>query len=53
VELWRARQRFTTPIEISNKPRSRLRGGRIMAALIGASTLKGIRLRAAAGGLLN
>ena len=28
--LWRARQRFTAPMEISSKPKSRVRGGSII-----------------------
>jgi len=42
-DAWRARQRFTTPIEIISRPRSIEIGGRIMAAALrcmcGAATL--------------
>ena len=42
--LWRARQRFTAPMEISSKPKSRVRGGSIIDLSSPGVDLKGKNL---------
>ena len=42
---WRARQRFTAPMEISSKPKSRVRGGSIIDLVLPVVDLKGKNLR--------
>ena len=41
---WRARQRFTAPMEISSKPKSRVRGGSIIDLVSPVVDLKGKNL---------
>ena len=41
---WRARQRFTAPMEISSKPKSRVRGGSIIDLVSASVDLKGKNL---------
>ena len=41
---WRARQRFTAPMEISSKPKSRVRGGSIIDLVSPGVDLKGKNL---------
>ena len=41
---WRARQRFTAPMEISSKPKSRVRGGSIIDLVWASVDLKGKNL---------
>ena len=41
---WRARQRFTAPMEISSKPKSRVRGGSIIDLVTPGVDLKGKNL---------
>ena len=41
---WRARQRFTAPMEISSKPKSRVRGGSIIDLVLASVDLKGKNL---------
>ena len=42
---WRARQRLTAPMQISNKPKSRVRGGSIIDLISPVVDLKGKNLR--------
>ncbi len=42
---WRARQRLTAPMQISNKPKSRVRGGSIIDLISPDVDLKGKNLR--------
>ena len=41
---WRARQRFTAPMEMSSKPKSRVRGGSIIDLVSPGVDLKGKNL---------